>query len=92
MIRSFRSKSLKRAYESGSTRGLPAAFAGKIRRVLFALDQAEKPEDLEQPGFGLHALKGDRAGTWSITVSHNWRITLRFEATDATDVDFEDYH
>jgi toxin HigB-1 len=92
MIRSFRSKALKRAYDSGTSRGLPSAFAAKIRRVLFVLDTAEKPEDVEKPGFGLHALKGDRAGTWSVTVSHNWRITFRFDAAHVIDVDFEDYH
>jgi proteic killer suppression protein len=44
------------------------------------------------PGFGLHQLKGDRKGTWSIAVSGNWRITFRFQGADALDVDFEDYH
>ena len=32
------------------------------------------------------------AGDWSITVRANWRIILRFEQGDATDVDLIDYH
>ncbi len=41
---------------------------------------------------GSYALKGDRAGTWSVLVSGNWRVTFRFEGEDAFDVDLEDYH
>jgi proteic killer suppression protein len=44
------------------------------------------------PGFRLHALKGDLAGRWSVTVSGNWRIVFRFESGDASDVDLIDYH
>jgi plasmid maintenance system killer protein len=35
---------------------------------------------LNLPGYRLHRLKGSRAGTWSVTVSGNWRITFLFEA------------
>lgn len=92
MIGSFRSKVLSKAYENGSARGLPPDHAAKIRRALFALDQASLPDDLRQPGFGLHALTGDRAGCWSIVISRNWRITFRFRDGDVYDVDYEDYH
>jgi len=44
------------------------------------------------PGYRLHRLKGKRAGTWSVTVSGNWRVTFSFEGEDAFDVDLEDYH
>jgi hypothetical protein len=50
------------------------------------------PGDLALPGLRLHELKGDRKGTWSVTVSGNWRITFSFEGKDAVDVDYEDYH
>jgi plasmid maintenance system killer protein len=29
------------------------------------------------PGWRVHQLKGDRAGTWSISVSGNWRLSLQ---------------
>lgn len=50
------------------------------------------PEDLNQPGFALHPLRGDRRGFWSVRVSGNWRVIFRFEEGDAFDVDLVDYH
>ena len=44
------------------------------------------------PHFGLHELKGDRAGTWAVKVNKNWRLTFRFADGDASEVNFEDYH
>ena len=38
----------------------------------------------------LHPLKGDRAGQWSVRVSGNWRVALRFEDGEAVDVDLID--
>jgi proteic killer suppression protein len=40
----------------------------------------------------LHELKGNRKGTWSVTVQANWRVTFRFTDGAAEDVDYEDYH
>ena len=57
--------------------------------MLARLDVATQPQQLDVPGFRLHALKGDLAGYWSITVRANWRII--FEKGDATDVDLVDY-
>jgi proteic killer suppression protein len=37
-------------------------------------------------------LAGDRAGTWSISVSGNWRITFTIERGEITNLDLEDYH
>jgi proteic killer suppression protein len=47
---------------------------------------------MNKPGFRLHPLSGDLAGFWSVTVSGNWRIIFRFDAGNAYDVDFLDYH
>ena len=47
---------------------------------------------LGPPGWRIHELKGDRAGTWSISVSGNWRITFRVQDGDIADLDLEDYH
>jgi proteic killer suppression protein len=44
------------------------------------------------PGLQLHQLKGDRAGTWAVMVSGNWRVTFVFRGEDAQFVDYEDYH
>lgn len=47
---------------------------------------------MNAPGLNLHELKGDRKGTWSVTVKANWRITFTFNNEDGFDVDLEDYH
>ena len=92
MIRSFRHKGLKRFFETGDQRGIPAQQATRIRRQLDYLNAAKQVEDMNLPGWNLHQLKGSRKGTWAITVSGNWRITFRFTGGDADDVDLEDYH
>lgn len=48
--------------------------------------------DMNLPGYRLHRLKGNRVGTWGVTVSGNWRVTFTFEGEDAFDFDLEDYH
>ena len=64
----------------------------KTAVVLDALDAATRPRDLDLPGFGFHALKGDRRGQYAVTITRNWRITFRWLGEDAIEVDFEDYH
>jgi proteic killer suppression protein len=56
------------------------------------LDNAGAPEDMNVPGWRFHELTGDRRGTYSVTVTGNWRITFKLEGGDAFDVDLEDYH
>jgi proteic killer suppression protein len=59
---------------------------------LAALHSAHTIEDINIPGYRLHKLKGNRKGTWSITVSGNWRITFEFENGNAYILNNEDYH
>jgi toxin HigB-1 len=92
MIKSFRHKGLKRFFEAGDQRGIPAQHAPRIRRQLDYISAARNVQDMNLPGWNLHELKGDRKGTWAITVSGNWRITFRFTGGDAFDVNLEDYH
>lgn len=92
MILFFRHKGLQVFYEKGDGTRLPPDMLGKIRLVLSVLDVAARVEDLDQPAFRLHALRGDLKGRWAVTVRANWRITFRFESGDAFDVDFLDYH
>ncbi len=80
-IRTFRHRGLKRADQ-----------ARRIADLLGHLDTAQRPSDLELPGYRLHALKDDMKGVWSATISGNWRITFRFVDGDTFDVDLVDYH
>ena len=92
MIKSFKHKGLKKFYETGSKQGIQAQHASKVRMQLAALDSALVLEDLDIPGYRLHALKGNRKGIWSISVSGNWRITFEFTDGNIYIVNYEDYH
>jgi proteic killer suppression protein len=92
VIKSFRHKGLKRLFEMGERRGVSADLADRLRRQLDVLNRSRSTADMNLPGYRLHRLKGDRAGTWSVSVSGNWRVTFTFEGEDAFDVDLEDYH
>lgn len=92
MIKSFRHKGLKRLFETGERRGVSPELVDRLRRQLDVLNRARSTADMNLPGYRLHRLKGNRAGTWSVTVSGNWRVTFTFEGEDAFHVDLEDYH
>ncbi len=92
MIRGFRHKGLERYFSKSDRSGIDAKQATRILRLLDRLDAATKPEDMNLPGYRFHGLKGERKGTYAISVSGNWRITFRFEDGDAVDVNSEDYH
>jgi toxin HigB-1 len=92
MIISFRNKGLKRLYEDGDRSKLPQDMVDRIEDILALLDAASNVKDLDRPSLRLHQLKGDLKGLWAVTVRANWRITFGFEAGDAFDVDFLDYH
>jgi proteic killer suppression protein len=92
VIRSFKDKGLRRFFEDADASRLSVQRPDKIRMQLQALDDAEAPEEMAVPGWRFHELKSDRRGTYSVTVSGNWRITFKFEGKNAIDVDLEDYH
>lgn len=85
-------KGLKKLFDSGSIAGIQAESANRLRKILALLETAESPDDMDLPGLGLHPLKGNREGTWSVSVSGNWRITFQFQNSNVTDVNYEDYH
>jgi proteic killer suppression protein len=92
MIKSFKHKGLEKFYRTGSSAGIQANHAKRLRLILSNLDQAELPDDMDLPGLRLHALTGNRKGIWSVTVNGNWRVTFRFDGKDAEIVNYEDYH
>jgi len=92
VIRGFRHKGLASFFETGSTAGIQAQHAERLRLILGRLSAATSPRDMALPGLRLHRLGGDRKGTWAVSVGGNWRITFQFVAKDADAVDYEDYH
>jgi proteic killer suppression protein len=92
MIKSFESTALKRYWNTGKAKGLPAQDLDKITRILTSLAAATAPRDMALPQYRFHPLKGDRRGIYAVTVRSNWRITFEWEQGAAVRVDLEDYH
>ena len=92
MIKSWNHKGLEKFFRTGSKAGIIAVHAERLREQLFLLNTVTSAEQMNFPGYRLHKLIGDRDCFWSITVSGNWRITFKFEGTDAFIVGYEDYH
>ena len=92
MIKSFAHKGLEKFFRTGSTAGIQAQHAARLRLQLAMLDDVGAPEDMNAPGWRLHPLHGELKGHWAVTVSGNWRLTFRFEGEDAILVDYQDYH
>ncbi|SOE74463.1 proteic killer suppression protein [Burkholderia sp. OK233] len=92
MIRTFNHKGLQDFFETGSRAGIRPDHASKLRRQLDHLDDAQSAQDMNVPGWRFHPLAGALAGHYAVSVNGNWRLTFRFEGTDAVLVDYQDYH
>ena len=90
-IAGFRSKGLRELFEKGHTGKIGRRFHDRAIELLDLIDAAEDVRDFAGVA-DFHALKGDRAGTYSMHVNGNWCITFRFEQGDAFDLNFENYH
>lgn len=92
-IRTVRHRGLKRFIEEDDDREIRQDLVNRVRRVLTAVQSAENVEELAgPPGWRIHQLSGDRARTWSISVSGNWRITFEINEAQIHNLDLEDYH
>ncbi len=93
-IESVRHKALRAFIETGNAKGVDARLVGRIRNMVAFLTAAADADELKiPPNFGFHRLEGDRAGTWAMTLTHNWRMTFRLsERQSIIDLDLEDYH
>lgn len=91
-IKGFRHKGLERFFAAGDGSGIQAKHVVRLRLILGRLNVATAPRDMDLPGLGIHQLHGSRRGTWAVRVSGNWRVTFRWDAKDADNVNYEDYH
>lgn len=91
-IESIRHKALRRFAETGNAKGVMESQ--RVARMLAFIDAAEGVDELQAPpNFGFHALTGDMAGTYAMTVTRNWRMTFTLTEEGAiADLDLEDYH
>ncbi len=94
-IRNVIHKGLRRFIEDDDASGLQPAVVVKVQRIVsFLQDMAEEDELRTVQGWKAHMLTGDRKGTWSLSVTRNWRMTFRIdrEEIEIIDLDYEDYH
>jgi proteic killer suppression protein len=92
MIKTFRHNGIEKFFITGSKAGIQPKHARKLEEQLSTLNYAVRPEDMNLPGWDWHPLKSDLAGHWTVSVNGNWRLTFSFEGSDATLVDYQDYH
>jgi toxin HigB-1 len=92
-IESISHKALKRFFLTGNSKGL-VGDVERLRAMLAFIAAAASLDDLARPpNYGLHRLTGNRVGTWSMTVTRNWRLTFAVtQAGTLADVNLEDYH
>lgn len=92
MIVSFAHKGLERFYRLHDLRGIQAKHAERLARILMNLNAAERPSDMNLPGYHFHPLLPKNAGIYAVSVSGNWRVTFRMIDGNAEIVDYLDYH
>jgi proteic killer suppression protein len=92
VIKSFRDKDTQTLFEGRC----PRRWQGISRvaeRKLVQLNAAATLDFLRAPpGNRLEALKGDRAGQFSIRINDQWRVCFSWAAGDVYDVEIVDYH
>ena len=91
LIESIRHKALRRLATKGDRRIIEA---DRLVDMLAFIDAATALDDLSTPpNFGLHPLTGNRAGSFAMTVTKNWRMTfVKVDDQTIADLDLEDYH
>ncbi len=92
-MEAFPKKGLRRFFETGNAKGL-VGDAGRIRKILAFIDAASRFDELAlPPNYGLHALMGEKAGRWAMTVTKNWRLTfIKIDEATIAELDLEDYY
>jgi proteic killer suppression protein len=92
VIRDFLSKGLEELWSKGTSAKVDSRLHDRIRRRLDRMDQVDRVEQMNLPGFDFHALRGHKPTRYSIHVNGPWCITFAFEDGDTTDIDLEQYH
>jgi toxin HigB-1 len=93
VIRSFRDKETERIWQGQRSRKFPGDIQERALRKLRQIDASLTVDDLRSPpGNRLEALRGNRAGQWSVRINDQWRICFRWKDGEAHDVEITDYH
>lgn len=92
MIKSFRDKDTEALFDDRFVRRFQG-IERAARRKLESLNAASSLADLGLiPGNRLEALRGDRAGQYSIRINDQWRLCFTWNGADCFNVEIVDYH
>lgn len=94
MIESFKHRGLKRYWNTGQSQHINPEWEMRLNVLLTVLNDAVRLQDLNQPGFYFHSLRGSNPSRYSLRVTGNWRMTFEWDemSSAVTRVDLEDYH
>lgn len=93
MIKTFRDPDTEGIFDGQPSPRLPGEIQERAREKLRMIHRAIRIEDLRQPpGNRLEALRGRRAGQWSVRINRQWRVVFEFRDGDAYEVEITDYH
>lgn len=93
VIKTFNCHETHKIWEGKVSLRLAKDIQQVARRKLRMLNNAKQLNDLRiPPNNRLEALKGNRAGEYSIRINQQWRICFKWQDNDAYDVSIEDYH
>ena len=88
----FTDKTLRRFWKSGRAKGIDPRSEERLQELLSLLDQATRPEDMNQAGYAFHPLTGNRRGQYAVAIRANHRLIFEWENGEAVRVRIEDYH
>ena len=95
MIASFKDEETELIWKGRFSKKLklPSQLHDIARRKLRMLAAATNIETLRVPPQNrLEALRGSRAGKWSIRINDQWRICFKWHDGNAIEVEVTDYH
>lgn len=91
MIKTFKNKALAALWETGKSK-IDSRMHRRILIRLAVINEAERLEDVNLPGYNFHGLHGFIPKRYTVHINGPWCLTFEFEEGNAYQVDFEQYH
>ena len=86
-------KGYEKFITTGSTEGIDANHAKKLRQIYATISSAENLHDISSvKSLGFHQLKGDRKEEYAVSINGAWRVVFKVNGKSIYDVEIENYH